>query len=184
MTRSTIRNYALLLLTISFASVASRAASASSPSLANSTGTTSLGLPDRDVVRDPYGTYVPTPGGFILPQVSSIIGPNLGLGAGYPPSLLLGSGGGGGGGSASFGFGAGSAPSFSAPPASTLPQGGSSNNSTGSGGSSIPSTTVTFSAQTDQSTVASVPESGASVILMGAGLLALGALRRVVAFRR
>src|SRR5687768_17627169 len=104
MITSTTRSYAILLLILGAAAVSSHAAPASSTSFSTSPSNTSLGLPDRDVVRDPFGSYAGASGLFIAPQGLTIVGPNLALGTGFPSSLLLGGGGGGGGAGGSAGF--------------------------------------------------------------------------------
>jgi hypothetical protein len=138
-----------------------------------------LGLPDRDVVRNPYGSFGGTFGSSVVPQNGNIIGPNVGFLAGITPPLF----GGGGGGGAALGLSFGASVLF--------PTG-----SNGAGGSPIvlppngsgPSLSLPFiKPYTTQTTLAiaaqSVPDGGSSLILMGCGLLSLLALRRGM-FRR
>ena len=154
-----------------------------------------LSLPDRDVVRNPYGVFAGSFGGSILPPSSSIVGPNLGSSGGFMPPLLLGGGGGGGGSGAilplNSGFpGGGSAgssglvpPPFggSVPPSIGANPGVGSGNS-GNNGNNGNNTSTPFTAPLTIPSVPapaeSVPDGGSSVILLGSGLLALLAARR------
>jgi hypothetical protein len=144
------------------------------------------GLPDRDVVRNPYGSVGGSFGSSIVPQSGNIIGPNLGFGSGITPPLF---GGGGGGGGAAFAFS--SAPVIGgggALPPQALGSNPTSNSNTGggvpfvlpptsNGPSSLPFT-APYTAQTTVAITQSVPEGGSSLILMGCGLLSLLVLRR------
>ena len=152
------------------------------------------GLPDRDVVRNPYGSFGGSFGSSIVPQSGNIIGPNLGFAGGITPPLFGGGGGGGGsGGGAAFSFsapviGGGGGNGSALPP----PAMGSNPNSNSNAGGGIPfnlpptsngPSSLPFTAPyTTQTTIAittqSVPEGGSSLILMGCGLLSLLALRR------
>lgn len=146
--------------------------------------TSLTGLADRDVVRNPY-SLLSGVSGFVLasPNVG-VVGPNLGLGVGFAPGLLL--GGGGGGIPSSFGFASGGSGGsgafvgggFSFPAASSsvniptvppaiLPM------------VSPPSsqTRVTLLALPVNGAV-SVPDGGATVMLLGGSLLAVFLVRR------
>lgn len=150
------------------------------------TGLSPSGLPDRDMVRDPYSGLLGTGGSFsgLLPQNVGVVGPNLGLGVGFSPGLILGGGGGGGGMPTTFGMSAPSLPPAGVgsnsgtsgtlpllvttggltPPPSTLPPGGPSK-------SSISSLEL-------EAVVPTVPEGGQSAIMLGAGLLMAFAFQR------
>jgi hypothetical protein len=193
MTASTLtRAASAILLGLSLASIGANAASASSGSFNVSPANLApLGLPDRDVIRDPYGTFSGG-GSLLIPQTLGVVGPNLGLGVGFAPGMIIGGGGGGGGGAgggvipSSLGLSSGG--SVGGPSSMGGPNGGSNpSNVVGSqqnnGGSNSPSTgnstsSPGFIIQQQVAPSANVPDGGASVILLGCGLLVTFLLRR------
>jgi hypothetical protein len=144
--------------------------------------TSSLGSPDRDIVRDPYSGFAGTLNRAPVTVVSSARVPAF-----APASSIFGGGGGGGGGS--FGGTAFSTPSFAV---------FSGSNIIGTGFvPPPPSYLYTAPAQSGgvyfslfntpaQSNVTigavQVPEGGASVLLLGLSLIGLALLRRSRAF--
>ena len=150
-------------------------------------GLAPLGLPDRDVVRNPYSALLGAGGSNPGIQNLGVVGPNLGLGVGFTPGIILG-GGGGGGGILPSSLG------FSASPLIGGPSNSVGSNSSTSGGNIALNAPAVLpivlppgggSAQTtsESNLVApeSVPEGGQSAIMLGAGLLTAYFLRRRLA---
>jgi hypothetical protein len=134
------------------------------------------GLPDRDVVRNPYSSFGGSLGSSIVPQSGNIIGPNLGFAGGVTTPLL-----GGGGGGAAFAFSIGAPAALGLNPNSNSNAGGGlpfSLPPSSNAASSLPFTAPYTTQTTIAITTLSVPEGGSSLILMGCGLLSLLALKR------
>jgi hypothetical protein len=186
MTPKLILAFAVVSAAISIGGLSAKADPAGSAGLSlGPTGLAPLGLPDRDVVRDPYSGLLGGSGsvsGLLLQNVG-VNGPNLGLGVGFSPGLILGGGGGGGGIPTTFGM--------SAP----LPvAGGNSNPGTGltlplviaPGGATLPNQVLSpitpsssnISNFEEQVVAPSVPDGGHSAIMLGAGLLMAFAFQR------
>ena len=126
-----------------------------------------LGLPDRDVIRDPYASFASTFGASLAPKTGGVVGPNIGSNAGFvPPPLVLGGGGGG------------FFPSLGALP---RPTGAAQivQNLTPSQNASV---VLFLNLPRSQAVVAlaaqGVPDGGSALILLGSALLATVALRR------
>ena len=153
MTTSTIRFLSLLTLTLGFASFA-RALPASS-------GSATFGLPDLDVVRNPYSSLILS-SSFLGPNSSSIVGPSLGFSGGITPPLIFGGGG---------GFGGSPFASF-APPPVVFPSFQQT--------VVFPLNTPLNSLHTLQASTATlqVPEGGSTLVLFGSVLLSALALRK------
>ena len=176
MTVSTLsRTTSAIVLGLILASIGATAATAPS-------GSSPLGLADRDVIRDPYVNFLGE-SSLLIPQTIGVVGPTLGLGVGFAPGTII-SGGAGGGVPAALGLSAGgNAGGASSIGGSISSNAGSQQNNGGSNSSKSPSTANSNSnsgSGTQQSTdaAANVPDGGATVILLGAGLLATFGFRR------
>jgi len=184
-TPSLTRTFSLITMGLSLVALTGRADSAANDSFSiGSSGLVPLGLPDRDVVRNPYSGLLGAGGSNAGIQNLGVVGPTLGLGVGFTPGILMGGGGGGGSLPSSLGFSA-------APLIGGTSNSGGSTSSTGGSSIGINSPSVlpivlppgggSSSATTNETNFAvpeSVPEGGQSVIMFGAGLLMAFFLRR------